>query len=166
MHAMDDGAPDPQELFAVFYPRLAGWVARLVDDREVAHEIASEAFIRLLPRWDEVREPRSWLFMTAGNLARDHWRKQSRERSAYGRVGTLLDLDASGSHGPDTATRLTVRRIVEQLPDRFRMPVLLHYFADLPVSEVAQLLGKAEGTIKRALFDARALMATQLQEVS
>lgn len=160
-----DDDPGPKELFAVFYPRLAGWTARLVDDRELAHEIASEAFIRLLPRWDEVREPRSWLFMTAGNLARDHWRKQGRERAAYGRFGTLAELD-SGTHGPDTATRLTVRRIVEQLPDRFRMPVLLHYFADLPISEVAHLLGKAEGTIKRALFDARALMATQLQEVS
>ena len=63
-----DDDPGPQELFAVFYPRLAGWTARLVDDRELAHEIASEAFIRLLPRWDEVREPRSWISSLAKTL--------------------------------------------------------------------------------------------------
>ncbi len=43
-----------EELFKGVYPRLAGWVRRLVDDDDTAHEIASEAFVRLLargPRW-------------------------------------------------------------------------------------------------------------------
>jgi hypothetical protein len=39
-----------EELFNACYPRLAGWVRRLVDDDETAHEIASEAFTRLLAR--------------------------------------------------------------------------------------------------------------------
>jgi RNA polymerase sigma factor (sigma-70 family) len=152
---------DPQELFRVFYPQLAGWTRRLVGDTEVAHEIVSEAFIRLLPRWDDVREPRAWLYMTAGNLARDRWRKQSRERVAYRKVMAVREEITTG---PDVATRVTVRGLVEALPERMRMPVLLHYYADLPIYEVAHLLDKAEGTIKRALFDARARMATHLEE--
>src|SRR5215510_12713476 len=40
-----------EELFNACYPRLAGWVRRLVDDDETAHEIAAEAFTRLLSRW-------------------------------------------------------------------------------------------------------------------
>jgi RNA polymerase sigma-70 factor (ECF subfamily) len=43
------------------------------------------------------------------------------------------------------------------------MPVLLHYFADLPVTQVANHLGKSEGTIKRDLYDARARMAVRLE---
>jgi len=44
-----------EELFNASYPRLAGWVRRLVDDDETAHEIASEAFTRLLARWSGLR---------------------------------------------------------------------------------------------------------------
>jgi len=156
-----DREPGPRELFEVFYPRLAGWTAKLVGDREVAHEIATEAFARLLPRWRTVHDPRAWLFMTAGNLARDHWRKEGRERAAYQRLGMPDDAVPA----VDVATRVTVRQLVEALPDRLRLPVLLHYYADLPVSQVAALLQVAEGTVKRALFDARAVMARQLQEV-
>lgn len=155
--AQDEAA---RELFLAFYGRLAGWTARLVDDPDTAHEIATEAFTRLLTRWGTVSEPRPWLYMTASNLVRDHWRRLGRERTAYGRYGI-----AAESYEPvDVATRTTVRTLVEGLPDRLRQPVLLHYYADLPVSQVASLLGKAEGTVKRALFEARALMAAQLEE--
>jgi RNA polymerase sigma factor (sigma-70 family) len=156
-----DHEPGPRELFEVFYPRLAGWTSKLVGDRELAHEIATEAFARLLPRWKNVHDPRAWLYLTAGNLARDHWRRQARERAAYRRLGTPDDAVPP----VDVATRVTVRALVEDLPDRFRMPVLLHYYADLPISQVAALLEVAEGTVKRALFDARAIMARRLEEV-
>jgi RNA polymerase sigma factor (sigma-70 family) len=153
--------PGPRELFEVFYPRLAGWTAKLVGDRDLAHEIATEAFTRLIPRWRTVHDPRAWLYLTAGNIARDHWRKRGREAAAYQRLGVPDDSVPA----VDVALRVTVRDLVEALPDRLRMPVLLHYYADLPVAQVAALMEVAEGTVKRALFDARALMARQLQEV-
>src|SRR3954452_17320235 len=72
----------PEQLFTENYPKLAGWVRRLVDDDDTAHEIASEAFVRLLPRWTRVDSPQSYLYMIATNLIRDHWRKAERERRA------------------------------------------------------------------------------------
>ena len=48
-----------EELFSSCYPRLAGWVRRLVDDDDTAHEIASEAFTRLLARWSSLDNPQS-----------------------------------------------------------------------------------------------------------
>src|SRR5579875_2827483 len=71
-----------EELFNSCYPRLAGWVRRLVDDDETAHEIASEAFTRLLARWSALDNPQSYLYMIATNLIRDHWRRTKRERRA------------------------------------------------------------------------------------
>src|SRR5258708_8776248 len=46
-----------EEFFNACYPRLAGWVRRLVDDDETAHEIASEAFTRPLSRWSRLDKP-------------------------------------------------------------------------------------------------------------
>jgi DNA-directed RNA polymerase specialized sigma24 family protein len=68
----DTSADAAEELFKVVYPKLAGWINRLVDDDDIAHEIASEAFVRLLSRWTRVESPQSYLYMVATNLIRDH----------------------------------------------------------------------------------------------
>ena len=81
-----------EELFRTTYPKLAGWVRRLVVDDDTAHEIASEAFVRLLSRWTRVESPQSYLYMIATNLIRDHWRKAERERRAMRSVSAAEAL--------------------------------------------------------------------------
>lgn len=147
------------EVFEAFYPRLAGWAARLVDV-DTAHDLATEAFVRLLQHWPSVQQPQAWLYMTTGNLARDHWRSSGRERRALVRLRPVQDR----ADGADLASRTAVWEAVERLPDGLRVPVLLYYFADLPVAEIATVTGRAQGTIKRALYDARAVMAQFLGE--
>lgn len=153
------GGGHAHELFVAHYARLAGWCARLVGDDAVAHEIAAEAFARLLARWGRVEDPRGYLYVTATNLMKDHWRRQDRERAALGRV-------AAGAPGPAAADGPAggLRDVVERLPERLRVVVLLHYYADLPVGEVARHLRVAEGTVKRRLFEARALLHEALEE--
>src|SRR3974377_390132 len=76
-----------EQLFTANYPKLAGWVRGLVGDDETAHEIASEAFVRLLSKWtspEKLDNPQSYLYMIATNLVRDHWRKLERARRAMG----------------------------------------------------------------------------------
>jgi RNA polymerase sigma-70 factor (ECF subfamily) len=53
--------------------------------------------------------------------------------------------------------------LVGRLPQRLRQPVLLHYYADLPVSDVARALHRPEGTIKRALSEGRALLQAGIE---
>jgi len=144
------------------FGRLVGWATKLVGDPDLAHDFATEAFVKLLRHWSSVREPRAWLYVTVANLVRDHWRKRGREATAYERHEAGARQGTQQSDG-DLATNLTVRDAVMALPDRLRMPVLLHYFADLPVTQVANHLGKSEGTIKRDLHDARAIMAVRLE---
>jgi RNA polymerase sigma-70 factor (ECF subfamily) len=145
------------ELFAGLYPNLAGWCRRLVDDDETAHEIASEAFTRLWARWTEVEEPRGFLYVTAANLVRDHWRKLERERRAILRVTTEVVVSGQGER-PDSSVRLLVR----SLPERLRTPVLLYYYADLPIREISAVTGRKEGTIRADLHAARELLRSRL----
>src|SRR5690349_14081799 len=71
-----------REFFQAHYGRLAGWVRRQVDDDETAHDIAAEAFTRLLSRWSDSQNPHAYLYKIAVNLLRDHWRRSLRERRA------------------------------------------------------------------------------------
>ncbi len=150
-----------REVFDAHYGRLAGWTTRLVGDPDLAHDLATEAFVRLLAHWDEVDDPRPWLYAVTANLVRDTWRKRGRERVAYEKVGIAQE----SAPPTDLASRTSVRDAVLRLPDRLRVTVLLHYFADLSVAQVAAQLGKSEGSVKRDLFDARKRMEPMLEGV-
>lgn len=152
--AREDAA---RALWNEHYAPLAGWCATLVGDRDAAHDIASEAFTRLLSRWRSVQDPKGYLYVTATNLVRDRWRRQLRDRTLRVRLE-----QATPTSTP--AADPWLRDLVERLPDRLRAPVLLHYYADLSVAEVAAALTKPEGTIKRRLYDARARLADWLQD--
>ena len=149
-----------EELFQGVYPKLAGWVRRLVDDDETAHEIASEAFVRLLSRWTRVDRPQSYLYMIATNLIRDHWRKTERERRALRSVTAAAAFDEVAYPVQD----VDVRHLIASLPARLRDPFLLHYYGGFGIREIATLLNRPEGTIKADLFAARARLKTALRE--
>jgi RNA polymerase sigma-70 factor (ECF subfamily) len=151
-----------EELFNACYPRLAGWVRRLVDDDETAHEIASEAFTRLLSRWSGLDNPQSYLYMIATNLVRDHWRKTGRERRA------IRTMTAAGPAEPawHPAQDVDVRALIESLPPRLRSAFLLHYYAGFGVKEVAVMLGRPEGTVKADLHHARAKLKAAVGETA
>ena len=152
-----------EQLFTANYPKLAGWVRRLVDDDDTAHEIASEAFVRLLSKWtspDKLDNPQSYLFMIATNLVRDHWRKAERERRAMRNVTAGSDPEPSVNPAQD----VDVRELIERLPAKLRDPFLLHYYAGFGVKEIAALVKRPEGTVKADLYHARAKLKEALAE--
>src|SRR5215469_18031449 len=152
-----------EQLFAANYPKLAGWVRRLVDDDETAHEIASEAFVRLLSKWtspDKLESPQSYLYMIATNLVRDHWRKIERERRAISKAAAGTDPEPFS----DPAQDVDIRDLLAALPARLREPFLLHYYAGFGVKEIAVQLKRPEGTIKADLYHARARLKEALAE--
>jgi len=57
-----------------------------------------------------------------------------------------------------------MERAVCRLPSRQRLAVELHYYLDLPIADVAQVMRCADGTVKSTLSDARARLRTLLGE--
>lgn len=146
--------------FRAHYPRLAGWCRTLVDDDDTAHEIASEAFTRLVAKRRHLDDPRSYLYTIAVNLVRDHWRRTQRERRGLRQIIAGRPQQSIRPPGPDSELRL----LVETLPDKLRGPVLLHYYGDFSVDDVARMLGRKAGTVKSQLFDARAVLRSALED--
>jgi RNA polymerase sigma-70 factor, ECF subfamily len=149
-----------EELFKSVYPTLAGWVRRLIDDDDTAHDIASEAFARLLSRWTRVHNPHSYVDKIAANLTRDHWRKTERERRAFRSVTAGAPADPVTYPDQD----VDVRSLIASLPPRLRDPFLLRYYGGYGTRDVAELLRRPQGTIKADLFMARARLKTALAE--
>lgn len=147
---------DFEELFEREFPRLAGYCTGLVSDRELGCDLAQEALARTWARWAGVNNPRAYSYLVATNLARRQWKARTREQHAR----TVLAGRPAQEMAPDGA----VRDLVERLPERLSAPTLLHYYADLPVEQVARLLHRPQGTIRRRLYEARRALADDLVE--
>ena len=110
----------------------------LTDDQGA--DAVQEALLRLwreLRRGTTIERPPAWLFRTVYHLAmaQHRWRRQ---------LSLLLPRIAPGRTdyaGPEASDRLTVWGAVDGLPVRQRQTLYLHYAADLPFDEVADVLG-------------------------
>ena len=145
-----------RDLYQAEYGALAGYCTSLTGDVQLARDITQEAFARLFARWVGVREPKAYVYYVATNLARRHWRRSKKEREIYDEIGHRPTADAA-AYDP------WLRDLVERLPERLREVVLLHYYADLPLSDIAVLTKRPLGTVKRRLHEARQLLAEALE---
>lgn len=87
------------------------------------------------------------------NLARNRWRKLRRE------AGDRVVEEAVEPAGGET---VDLQAALRALPPRQREAAVLHYLLDLPVADVAEVLGLSPGGVKHALFRARRSLAAAL----
>jgi RNA polymerase sigma-70 factor (ECF subfamily) len=145
-------APSFAEFYAEQWPDVAGFCGALVGSQVVGDDLAQEAFTRLCTRWPLVREPRPYVFRIARNLAHRHHRAAAHE----------VLVDATPDHPNSAAEGPRVLDAVRGLPERLQVVVLLHYYADLPVADVAKSLRRPVGSVKRQLHEARAVLSRSL----
>jgi RNA polymerase sigma-70 factor (ECF subfamily) len=101
--------------------------------------------------------PRALLYTTAANLIRDRWRREQTRRRALPFLRQRASVVAPAHDG-------SIRDLVDRLPERTRVPVLLHYYADVSVHDIARELGRPEGTVRRLLTEGRDALRQALSE--
>lgn len=130
------------------FPRLVGTLTLYCGDADVAAELAQEALARACHRWGRVaamEHPRAWLHRVGINLANRHYRRRAGERAAVQRAAARV-VAVTEDH--DLAEVLAVRAAVASLPSRQRTALVLRYYGDLPVRQVAEIMGCREGTVR------------------
>ncbi len=137
------------------YQRVVAAVALACGDTTYAEDAVREALKRAWERGrsgEVVESPPAWIAVVAMNLARSGLRRRLAERRATDR---LLPAQA-GMLSDDT---IEVADAVRTLPLRERQSVVLHYYLQMKIGEIASALGISEGAVKNALFRARRSLA-------
>jgi RNA polymerase sigma factor (sigma-70 family) len=128
------------------WPRLVGSVTLYTGERDLAEELAQETLIRACQHWGELRQARSrsaWTHRVAFNLAKSRFRRRAvQRRHRHHESMALVTRD------PDSALSIAVRDAVAALPETQRRALVLRYFADLSVRDVAALMDCPENTVK------------------
>lgn len=116
-------------------------------------DVTSEVFLcvfRDLDRFEGDKDDfRAWVFTIAHRRVVDAWRKRSR-RPRQARLTREVDV-AGGDTEAEALAELGVeeiRRLLEQLTPEQRDVVLLRVLADLPLEQVAEVMGRSVGAVK------------------
>ena len=133
------------------HPRLVGMLGLYCGDRDVAEDLAQEALIKLCRDWRKVRKldaPDRWVHRVAINLAHSYFRRKGIERRAMSSLGRRTAIKST------TGSDLETLELLTGLPHRQKAAFLLHYYLDLTVREVAQVMDIPEGTAKTLIHRA------------
>lgn len=134
----------------------------LCGDKAQADDLVQEALVRAFTRPLRVPRPgaaEAYVRVIMVNLFIDGARRHSR----WSRVAPLLrPTDMTPDPADQVSDRDAMLTALRSLSPRQRACVVLRYYEDLPVAEVAAVLGVGEGTVKRYLSEAMSRVAVQL----
>lgn len=152
---------DVSELFDREYERLVRSLGVAFDPVDAADAV-QEAFIAADARWQRVGgydDPAGWVRRVAVNRLLNGRRNRRRRRDIIATIRPVAPAEL-------TDDLLDLRRALDDLPERMRATVCLHYLADLSIEQVADALDVSTGTVKSNLHDARNRLRSILGEVS
>lgn len=157
-------------LYDEYYPKIFGYILRRTANLEAAQDVTSETFLKALGRlwqfrWRNVSFS-SWLYKIATNETNQYFRKAEYKKSI-----SLEELQEQGfellsPHDPESELIeaqekleqhqefLEIRKKITKLPAKYQEVVALRFFEKKQINEIAQILGKREGTVKSLLHRA------------
>jgi RNA polymerase sigma-70 factor, ECF subfamily len=147
--------------------RVYGLCLRILGSREDAEDATQEAFLAALRKAASFRQAAAfstWLYRIAVNAATDQARRRARAR--------LVPLDPEdaaaaaapgGDHGDAVAAAVAVQAALAEVPEEFRVAVVLCDLYRVPYAEAAQILEIPVGTVKSRVFRGRLALAERLE---
>ena len=135
----------------------------IVRDRAEAEDVVIETLLTAFEKGGVIRDERAlraWLLRVATNHALASRRRSGR----VVRLDVVPDRAADGDVGVESATRVALLDGIAGLPVQMRAALVLRYYADLSVDEVATALGKSPNTIKAQLQTALDRLRSHLAE--
>lgn len=158
--------------------RLHRLALKLCGHPEDAEDLVQEIFLIAWRKWHQFQgdsSPVTWLYTIAARACQRRRRKKSGEPQTIGSLSELLPNpddqipDPATFEGPlDTQLRREAQEAVEaavaRLPMHFRMPLVLKEIVELPIADIAAILGLKPATVKTRVHRGRLLLRRELAE--
>jgi RNA polymerase sigma-70 factor (ECF subfamily) len=153
-HAAEDLETRFAELVARqsrFVFRVAYAVLRNADDAE---DVVQDTFLKLFKNksWTDIQDERAFLARAAWRLAIN---RKPRGRNTSDLIRETTNPEHAASESQRTARLHT---LIDSLPEKLRRPLALSALDELSVAEIAAMMGEPEGTVRRRIAEARALL--------
>ena len=149
-------------LFRLLQEPLYRYIFSLVGARAPAEDVLQEVFILIYRKIRWLREPellRPWVYRIATREAFKHLKRERRWTDKAEDESVLLELPAPSR---DEMAPEMIAQLVERLSPASRAVIVLHYLHEMPLAEIAEVMGVAVGTVKSRLAYGLDLMRRQV----
>ena len=158
------------QLYEAHFDRIYRYVALKTGDRIEAEDMTQQVFLKAyqsLSGFNIKGHPvSSWFFRIAHNLVVDHLRKKTKREE--NQIMSFDETVAAGGNDPQTAAEVSfdiemLSEVSRQLTAAQQEVISLRFAGDLPIAEVARIMGKSEGAIKALQHSAIAALRIAIQ---
>lgn len=155
-------------LFNLYKAKAVRTAYLITNNRALADDIVQEAFILCYFKITELKDPTSfktWFFKILTRLA---WKMSAKERVSVPVENIFEFAETEGTHSIegdiiDKEEAKYLMEAVEHLEIKKKITVLLYYYNNFSVSEISQIMGCFEGTVKSRLYAARKNLKQRFQ---
>lgn len=153
-----------EELFNTYKHKALGTAYLISGSKSIAEDIVQEAFIICYFKLKSLKNPDVFNIWFYRILVRVGWRMAQKNKSHVSIDDKNCELLLEDNSRIDTMDdRLLIREAVEKLSPTLRTTVILFYFNEISIKQIARILNCFEGTVKSRLHKARKLLEMELK---
>lgn len=158
------------QLYDEYIDKIYRFVFLKVESQEIAEDITSKVF---LSGWEsyqakgsDIKNPRAFLYQIARNSVIDYYREKGRFKTISSEIVPEMVSEEDDSHAKAILSDdiSIVKKSIQKLKKDYQDIIIWHYLDDMPIAEIAQLLGKPEGTVRVALHRGMKDLKGKIQE--
>ena len=162
------------ELIKRYEKQIYSLAYRLTNNLEDAKDLAQEAFTKIylvLEKYDPERPFFPWMYKVANNIIYSHLRSQKNQSQEIS-LDKVIDFSPlipdKDTHPEEYSTTKETQRLVQQaiadLPEKYRVPLILKYMDDLSYKSIGEILVLPVSTIETRLYRGKALLLKRLNK--
>jgi RNA polymerase sigma-70 factor, ECF subfamily len=140
-----------------FYRLAFSYVKNKDDALDIVQESIHKALLSL-GNLKEEQKLKSWFYTIVVNKSLDFLRKHRRVNVMD---DATLEFFSNGNH--DVYQDIDLERCLDDLPEKFRTVIVLRYFEDLKIEEIAEILKENQNTIKTRLYRGLSMLRIQME---
>ena len=150
-----------------YYDRVYPIVLRMVANEDMAKDLTQEVFLRAWEKRESFRgdaDIGTWLYRIAVNVTLTYLSRNKNKPPSELDESILAD-DRDGVHRKleEADDSNLVKQAVQDLPPHYRISIIMHYYEDMKIDQIAQTLGISKGTVAWRLFKARSILFGSLR---
>jgi len=161
-----------KELYAIYHPRLAGFLRRMTQDEETISELINEVMYSVWKHAHQFKNSSkvsTWIFTIA---YREFCRALKKEKTQQNLLNNIAEQTKMENQEEQTIEQTSLEsndlilKALEHLPEEQRVAIELRYFVGNSIKEIATIAKCPENTIKTRIFHARRKLRSVIGNLS
>ena len=154
-----------EEVMAMYKKPIYNYLNMLLGNRQLAEELTQDTFVKVYfkahtLKTDHPQACKAWIYTIATNLARSEFRKKKLKK-----ILSLANVNTRQiSHDPDLEGQLILAQLVDHIPEKWRVPLVMKEMDNFSFAEIAQILDKPIGTVKSMVFRGKEYLKKQYHD--